>query len=687
MTESLQPTTIIFCVFNNFELACRSLTSIFNNTNIIHEILVIDDASTEGNFIDSLKVSQRSRIRLIRNQQNLGLTKSLNLAIQNRKRRNGVIIVNSDVIVGPKWVESLLEDASSSSLVATVTAPTNNGTIATIENVEIDDIEISVGRINETLYELPKLNPIQIPVPVGHCFYLAEVGINLSAGFDEYFSPGYGEEVDLGIRLSKLGFHHLLSSRTFVYHFGSATFGKSNTIKVAHDTAIEIKYPGHNWEIRKSIDRQDDFLTLTSRVRSALSQLKLLVDTRALSGGRTGTFEVIQGFLSSDLIGKFKSVSLLVRDKYSVNSLSSNFDMIEEGNIENYIRTAGKFDVVFIPSQVTNLANLMSLFNLAHKVSIMQLDYIAADNTTYFVNSDAFSDYRDTATLTLQLADSIFFNSSFVFHESLRFAHRNIRECDLIHTGNGIEKYSDCEVAASPLANRKNRIISIGTSFSHKNRHYGLRIYLKLLETFPDLEFLLVGPHPNFGSSMNEESQFLESLGIAAHKVKIIPWLEDSKLKEMILDSKLVLLTSTSEGFGLIPGESSRLGTPCVFPMRTSFAYVYPKAPFSIMLENLDFDVQQVKELFIEKNALAQVRYLREIADANRWSLIASKIIKNLELTATCPSYASSILKMKIKDGLRRSRLDQYQLLRTVFPPDTFRRRFAIYIYRILRRG
>ena len=76
--------SVIISVFNEQERIADAIKSILNQTYQNLEILVIDDCSTD----DTLKIIKSinsPKIKIFSNSKNIGLTKSLNILIQNSK--------------------------------------------------------------------------------------------------------------------------------------------------------------------------------------------------------------------------------------------------------------------------------------------------------------------------------------------------------------------------------------------------------------------------------------------------------------------------------------------------------------------------------------------------------------------------------------------------------------------------
>ena len=73
--------SVLLGVFNGGAFLSQAVESILAQTMPDFELLVIDDGSTDGSG-DLVKAYHDSRIRVIRNKSNLGLTRSLNIALE-----------------------------------------------------------------------------------------------------------------------------------------------------------------------------------------------------------------------------------------------------------------------------------------------------------------------------------------------------------------------------------------------------------------------------------------------------------------------------------------------------------------------------------------------------------------------------------------------------------------------------
>lgn len=84
--------SIIMPVFNGIEFLQESIDSILNQTHEDFEFIILDDGSTEPVY-DLIENCLDTRIRLFRNDKNIGLTKSLNICLDKVR---GDFIVRHD---------------------------------------------------------------------------------------------------------------------------------------------------------------------------------------------------------------------------------------------------------------------------------------------------------------------------------------------------------------------------------------------------------------------------------------------------------------------------------------------------------------------------------------------------------------------------------------------------------------
>lgn len=228
-------------VFGQLDLVRRALRSLDAHTPRDVAFLVVDDCGNDrlsGEWLDEVLQVSRER-QLVVNETNLGFVRSANGAFARRDGHD-VVVVNSDVVVYSGWLGHL--QAAAAQGVASVTALSNNGSIATVPDqtayATVESLAILAAQADAVAP-----SSYEIPVGVGHCIYLSDAALREVGGFDEVFSPGYGEEVDWSIRARRLGWRHVAAPAVIVWHDAGASFGRRRMLRRRHEVRLAVRYP------------------------------------------------------------------------------------------------------------------------------------------------------------------------------------------------------------------------------------------------------------------------------------------------------------------------------------------------------------------------------------------------------------------------------------------------------------
>ena len=122
-------------------------------------------------------------------------------------------------------------------------------------------------------------------------------------------------------------------------------------------------------------------------------------------------------------------------------------------------------------------------------------------------------------------------------------------------------------------------LLCLGTDFLHKNRLFAV----KLLEALRDqgvFDGVLVfaGPKVSRGSSGGEEAEYLAAHPSLAERVIDLAAVAEAEKLWLLSEAAAVVYPTTYEGFGLVPFEAARVGTPCLFAWHTSLADYMPES-------------------------------------------------------------------------------------------------------------
>jgi glycosyltransferase involved in cell wall biosynthesis len=559
-------------------------------------------------------------LHLEKNQGFIGACNSAFEATGN----NDVILVNSDVIVGPTWYERMCAAANSATDIATVSVFTNNGTILSLphRNMPWPNIPngLDVVEASRRIASVSQLTRPSIPTAIGHCFLIKRRALNLVGGFDTTFGTGYGEEVDFSQRLIQIGLRHIVADDVFVFHKGSSSFtAKARPQQLANDEIVYQRYPTYRGGVsRFASDPYSPLAAAINRASFQLRQPTIAIDGHCFGQNWTGTqqmtFELIRSMAQQRPTQEF---SVLISSTVSVELQN---ELLALGNIQIEVIAnimddrQYRFDVIIRPYQVNSTEELRWMKRIAGRCIVGQLDFISYHNPTYFASDHEWLSQRELTRLTLASVDGVAWISEYSLEDGRRSG---------VVTGDAVHRVTYCGTNPSHRTSTSQRpaalhstsrlITVLGVNYLHKNRIFALRVLNQLISQLFDCHLVLAGANPNFGSASTIEHDFLASHPELADHVTILDALSEEEKQWLVSHSSLILYPTLAEGFGLVPFEAARLGTPTLSSRLTSLDEILP------------LDIPTVVDFDVVRTAEQIVRILSDSATANS---IVEELIK-----------------------------------------------------------
>ncbi|MEA1052538.1 glycosyltransferase [Lamprobacter modestohalophilus] len=264
-----EPTTMPECdillpVHNALSFAREAITSVFESTRRgQYRLLIIDDGSDLETAARLAQIANTNEgTEVLRLPENRGFVEACSLGYK-ASNAEFMILLNSDVVVTPGWLERLLLCARSDSLIASVNPLTNHASQLAIpmppgaNYVGID-----------TLLRLRQPTYPDVVTGVGFCLLLRRSAIEQVGFLDPVFGRGYCEDSDLCMRLTSAGYRTVVADDVYVYHRGSATFGETRQQRYLSNRKIFDERWGPEYRTQFSAFRKQDPLR---DVRSSLA--------------------------------------------------------------------------------------------------------------------------------------------------------------------------------------------------------------------------------------------------------------------------------------------------------------------------------------------------------------------------------------------------------------------------------
>lgn len=242
---------VVIPVHDGGETTLSCLRSVLAHGGYDVAPMVVDDGSTDPDLrvvLDGL--AARREIRLVRHKTARGFPGAANAGLRACAGFD-VILLNSDTLVAPSWVARLHGPAYSGRAIGTVTPLSNSATILSYPGAAADNPipdQAETVRLSRLAYRANRGSAVKIPVAVGFCMLLRHDFIAAVGRFrTDLFAQGYGEENDLCLRGSRLGWRHVAATGVFVAHHGGRSFGPGGLALARRNQAILNRvHPGHD---------------------------------------------------------------------------------------------------------------------------------------------------------------------------------------------------------------------------------------------------------------------------------------------------------------------------------------------------------------------------------------------------------------------------------------------------------
>ncbi len=236
--------SIIILTHKQLDLTKLCLESIEAHTPESHEIIIVDNASTDGT-LDYLRryESAHSNVHVIANKENLGFAGGNNQGLA-LSRGEYVLLLNNDTVVTDGWLSRML---------ATLKNHPEAGLVGPMSNFVSGPQLISevpyknMEQMHQFAKQIAEKNSGQTAESfrlVGFCLMARRAVIDRIGGLDERFGSGNFEDDDFCVRAAIAGFKSLIAKDVFIHHVGGQTF---QALNINYKRSLE-----RNWDIFKS---------------------------------------------------------------------------------------------------------------------------------------------------------------------------------------------------------------------------------------------------------------------------------------------------------------------------------------------------------------------------------------------------------------------------------------------------
>ncbi|MFO1032066.1 MAG: glycosyltransferase [Planctomycetota bacterium] len=219
---------VVVVAWNGLALTRRCVRSLLEDPAApALDVVIVDNASTDGTAAWLDEVEREPRVRVIRNPDNRGFAAACNqgLAAVAAAGAEVLVILNNDLVVTPGWARTFAAHLRRDPSIGLIGPITNNiGNEARIDTTYTDmpgmlrEAATRTGGNAGLLFDIPVLAFFCVAMP--RDVYLA-VG-----DLDPAFGTGFFEDDDYCQRVRQLGRRIVCAEDVFVHHELSASFGR-----------------------------------------------------------------------------------------------------------------------------------------------------------------------------------------------------------------------------------------------------------------------------------------------------------------------------------------------------------------------------------------------------------------------------------------------------------------------------
>lgn len=420
----------------------------------------------------------------------------------------------------------------------------------------------------------PDSGPVPIAVPAGSAILFNRMVMAAVGGLDPAFDDQTKDSLaEYALRCSRRGFQHLLDASSFVTaqwtEDGSAVEpGDDPTARhrlYVQDSSFPALYDAQKESLRSPLA-----IALDSS-RCKVDGLRVLIDGSCLGPMEMGT--QVQTLALIEALAKRADVKTVVVG-------------LPPGGIPGYARKlmsmpkvkfcaseglafpdAEPVDILHRPFQPDGRIPWERWRGLSKRVVVTVQDLIAYRVGIYHANGGAWLGYRQNMFDAVSNADAVIAISEDTAR-SICEEKLNISSDRVFVVKNGSDHlHADSAAEATPMGLVERGmaatpyLLVLGATYAHKNRDLAIKVWQALRERGHRLALVMAGAIVAKGSSKVEEAMARRA---GDDLLVVMPDVSSEEKNWLLRHAAMVLYPTSAEGFGLVPFEAARMGTPTV---------------------------------------------------------------------------------------------------------------------------
>ena len=526
---------IIIPVYNAPEYVNFCVFALFHNTNMknVGKVYLLDDCSNEitQSLLDNLKTKYGKQVVVIHNKKNLGFIKNVNHGFELSKEQY-VLLLNTDCFVAKHTVEKLMNHMEKDSKIGLICPVCSNAANLTLEMYP----GYSYMMMDQLLEKHFKGQNYDACTVVGNCLMISRRCINEVGGLDEIYGMGYGDETDYQFKAMEKGFTAKVAIDTYVFHKAEMSFNTTNqkrSERLEKNREIFFSRWGEQYNALLAEYQKHDpieYIKSTLKKKDVLPNFDFVFILPQMGKGSGGIIVVSELVNYLNVLGLTVGMLNLYPGAYNGIMTFASLTPKEISDLKSKYLIATIYDSVFLAKKLASkIGTKVVYFSQGY-------EFLFDFGTRYGEVESSFkiADYVMTISHYLQN------NYKNMFHIESLLSLNGI-DYDIIH----------CE-HISKKKNSKKKIVMNLRSEALKGGFILNDIIKQITLQCDNVEIHVIdnSSKSDFGVNNNE------SVDLIIHKGPV----DRMTIYELLRDADILVDSSFSEGFGLLPLEAMAAG-------------------------------------------------------------------------------------------------------------------------------
>lgn len=558
-----------------------------------------------------------------------------------RRHHGHVLVIDGHVAFPGRGITAAIGIADADLRVATVSLLSNFAGWLSFPYRNAPSIQLPPGLDEEVvtrrLRAVPTLAPVPIPMATGPAVLLSSMALSALAPLEGL--PGIEPDVtvaEFSARARQKGFVDVCDPSTFCLRAAaghSAADGKRAGVSLVEDVFRRHPY------LRTGVDhdRASDVspLGIAHRVcRTKVLGLRIMIDGSCLGpremGTQIQTLALVEALARCDEVERVH-VALAAPAIGSTRQLGLHPKVELSLTPHGDVSSLSPVDVLHRPFQPDEYMDMSTWSAVAARTVVTVLDLIAYQVAPYHDSPASWTAYRRLMQETVSTVDGVTVPSDDV-RRQLELERLPLEPQRVSVVGLGTDHLTGHEAEAVPqelLARGmvlNQFVLVLGSNYGHKNRDLAIRTVEELRRRGCDLSLVLVGAAVPYGSSRVLEARAGARM---QDELLVLPDVSTEERNWLLRHSSLILYPTSAEGFGFIPYEAARFGTPVVL------LGVGPLAPLAERLPVVAADwhptaLADAAESLLRDPALAerQSGAVLDFGEPQTWAAAAANLVR-----------------------------------------------------------